>query len=421
MRNNLSGSYILMNDINEQTAGYSTFSASDGWMPIGTATDPFVGTLDGKGYTIRGLRINRSTPDIGFFGVTTNATIRDLTLANVDITGVGSNSGVLVGRTFGGVVINTHTSGTFRQVENGDNTNFGGFIARMHGGLVTESSSAVNVSTLGRFVGGLAGSMTGFEGGPATIEKSFNTGNVTSAFRWVGGITGQFGGSSIIRNSYNTGNITGTSQVGGLVGYHWRASEIHNSYTIGTVTGDEEIGAISGHVNEQAGVNGIVENSFFDTEKTGTTSGLGIGAVNGAFGRTTAQMKTQSNYTDWDFNTIWVINSDVNDGYPILQSQTVTSLEGIDQMPVQIQLSQNYPNPFNPSTSIQFQLPQTMHVNLSIYTINGQLVATLVDETRAVGAHEVQFNAGSSLSSGIYLYSIRAGGQTQTMRMTLIK
>lgn len=422
VRNNLSGSYILMNDLTAETAGYATYAAGEGWMPIGTGADPFIGTFDGQNYRIENLRINRPTPDVGFFGVTTNATIRNLHLVNADVTAVGSNSGVLAGRTFGGLVQNVHVSGSFRQVENGDNTNFGGLIARMHGGLVTVSSSAVNVNTLGRFVGGLAGSMTGFGGNPAVIENSFNTGNITSAFRWVGGITGQFGGSSMIRNTYNTGNITGTTQVGGLTGFHWRGSEVHNSYSIGTVTGTEEFGALVGHMDPQQGdVIGRVESSFFDTQVTGTSTGIGIGTANGAFGRTTDQMKSQATYTGWDFDTIWSINPDFNNGYPVLKFQTATSLEGLEEIPVQIMLSQNYPNPFNPSTVIQFELPEAMHVNLSVYTINGQLVATLTNEVRSAGVHEIPFQAGSSLSSGIYIYTLRAGNVSQTRRMTLIK
>jgi hypothetical protein len=421
IRNNLGGSFILVNDLNENTAGYASFNTGEGWMPVGAVGGPFTGTFDGGGYTISGLRIQREMADLGFFGHTTNATIQNVTFADVDVTAVLSSAGVVVGHTIAGTIKNVHVSGTFKQIGNPDATNFGGIIGRMRGGLVTESSSAVNIQTVGRFVGGIAGTMTGFNSEGATVQLSSNTGNITSAFRWIGGITGQFGGASTIRNSYNTGDITGTTQVGGLTGFHWRASELHNSYSVGKVVGDEEFGALVGHMDPPQGAAvGKVEFSFFDTETSGLTVGLGIGEANGAFGRTTAQMKEQGTYNGWDFTSVWAIKSDFNDGYPVLQFQVVTSVDGFDQMPSALQLAQNYPNPFNPSTTIRFELPESEHVNLSVYTLTGQQIAQLVNETRSAGVHEVRFDAGN-LASGIYVYRITAGSAVQTRRMTLVK
>lgn len=71
-------------------------------------------------------------------------------------------------------------------------------------------------------------------------------------------------------------------------------------------------------------------------------------------------------------------------------------------------LEQNYPNPFNPSTTIKFQLPKDGFVTLKVYDILGNEVATLVNEEKARGRYEVNFNA-STLSSGFYIYKIKAG------------
>jgi hypothetical protein len=421
IRNNLSGTFVLVADLDENTAGYASFNTGEGWMPIGNATDSFTGTFDGQGHTISGLKIQREMADLGFFGHTTGATIKNVTLKDADITAVLSNSAVLAGRTFGGIVQNVHVSGSFRQIGNPDATNFGGLIARMHGGLVTESSSAVNIETVGRFVGGIAGTMTGLSGEGATVQLSYNTGNITSAFRWIGGITGQFGGASTIRNSYNTGAITGATQVGGLTGFHWRASELHNSYSTGRVVGDEEFGALVGHMDPPQGTAiGKVEFSFFDTEASGLSAGLGIGEANGAFGRTTAQMKDQSTYTDWDFTSVWALDPNLNDGYPVLKFQVTTSVEQPYELPALVQLYQNYPNPFNPSTTIRFELSDAGFVQLGVYTLAGQQVAQLVNETRAAGIHEVRFDAGN-LASGIYIYRLVSGSGVQTRRMTLVK
>jgi len=84
------------------------------------------------------------------------------------------------------------------------------------------------------------------------------------------------------------------------------------------------------------------------------------------------------------------------------------------------ELSQNYPNPFNPSTNINFTLPIASDVQLTVFNLLGQKVATLVSESRAAGNHTVRFDA-RSLSSGIYFYQLQAGDFTLQRKMTLIK
>ena len=100
-------------------------------------------------------------------------------------------------------------------------------------------------------------------------------------------------------------------------------------------------------------------------------------------------------------------------------SGPVTSAEN-EEIPVNYSLSQNYPNPFNPSTSIKFQVPQSEFVRLVIYDVLGKEVATLVNEEKAAGSYEINYNA-SNLSSGIYFYTIKAGSFTSTKKMILMK
>lgn len=83
-------------------------------------------------------------------------------------------------------------------------------------------------------------------------------------------------------------------------------------------------------------------------------------------------------------------------------------------------LSQNYPNPFNPSTKIDFNLPEAGMVSLKVYDILGNEVATLVNREMNIGSYSVDFNA-SDLSSGIYFYTLRAGNNVLTNKMTLLK
>ena len=85
----------------------------------------------------------------------------------------------------------------------------------------------------------------------------------------------------------------------------------------------------------------------------------------------------------------------------------------------------NYPNPFNPVTKISFSLPDAQPVRLSIYTVDGRRVATLVDEVRGPGLHEVLWSgaddAGRRAASGVYFYRLDAGPHTQVRKMTLVK
>jgi len=97
-----------------------------------------------------------------------------------------------------------------------------------------------------------------------------------------------------------------------------------------------------------------------------------------------------------------------------------TNLEPTQDLPAMITLNQNYPNPFNPTTQINFTLPITSEVSLTVYNLQGQRVAVLVDGMRQAGSHQVTFDA-SHLASGIYLYRLQAGSQNMIKKMTLIK
>ena len=83
-------------------------------------------------------------------------------------------------------------------------------------------------------------------------------------------------------------------------------------------------------------------------------------------------------------------------------------------------LEQNYPNPFNPSTTLKYYIPEAGNVELKVYDIIGNEVATLVNESKSPGSYEVQFNA-AQLASGIYIYSLRAGSFKETKKMMLVR
>jgi len=88
------------------------------------------------------------------------------------------------------------------------------------------------------------------------------------------------------------------------------------------------------------------------------------------------------------------------------------------------QLMQNYPNPFNPSTRIMYKLKDRAFVELKVYDVLGRIVATLVNQEKPAGEYTVEFNPKgkkSSLASGIYYYTLRAGNYFESRKMILAK
>ncbi len=89
-------------------------------------------------------------------------------------------------------------------------------------------------------------------------------------------------------------------------------------------------------------------------------------------------------------------------------------------LPTDVTLRQNYPNPFNPGTSIAYDLSKDARVELKVYNVLGQEVATLVKQFQTAGSYNVRFDA-SGLASGIYFYTLKAGNVTKTKKMLLVK
>ena len=114
-------------------------------------------------------------------------------------------------------------------------------------------------------------------------------------------------------------------------------------------------------------------------------------------------------YTNYDY----IIDNWMNSAPTGVEDQTGT-------IPKTFALLQNYPNPFNPSTVITYNIPQQSNVSLKIYDILGKEIATLVNEQKAAGSYNVQFDAGK-LSSGVYIYSIQAGDFMESKKMLLMK
>ncbi len=103
-------------------------------------------------------------------------------------------------------------------------------------------------------------------------------------------------------------------------------------------------------------------------------------------------------------------------------NQHITAVldKGLNKIPDRFELFNNYPNPFNPTTIIRYAVAKTSHVELQVFNILGQKVATLVNTIQAPGFYEVFFG-NMNLASGIYLYRIAAGKFIETKKMMLLK
>jgi hypothetical protein len=101
-------------------------------------------------------------------------------------------------------------------------------------------------------------------------------------------------------------------------------------------------------------------------------------------------------------------------------TQVVTAVTNNGGVPERFALEQNYPNPFNPTTKINFTVPKSARVTLTIFNVLGQKVATLVDGFMNTGSYTVDFNA-TNLATGVYFYRLEAGGLSAAKKMLLLK
>jgi len=124
-----------------------------------------------------------------------------------------------------------------------------------------------------------------------------------------------------------------------------------------------------------------------------------------------------SNFGQYNFISVVAHPGETN----VILNLTLTDITTDDNLvPSEYSLSQNYPNPFNPSTSIQYALSDKQFVQLKVYNLLGNEVATLVNDEKAAGNYSVDFNA-STLSSGVYFYKLQAGSFVETRKMILLK
>ncbi len=307
VRNYLNGQFILVNDIDLDIAQYNS---GFGWNPIGDDVAPFTGALDGNGFTIQNLFINRSSDYVGFFGRLSIASVENISFQNVDITG-GEHTGSLVGQSFpSNTISNIHSTGN---VTGGRYT---GGIVGLNNSSSIEQSSFKGVVTGGTYAAGIAG----YHNNQAQISNCYSEG-VVNGSNWAGGIAG-FMAASSIDDSYSTSNIISGNRVGGLVGGNQFSSTIIDSYSSGVVLGNPDIGGLVGYNRTS-----IINDSFWNEETSGLNLGIGLDDnTQSVTGLTSAEMRQQASFSNWDFISTWDIQEGMS--FPFLKNNQPDSLPG---------------------------------------------------------------------------------------------
>jgi len=124
----------------------------------------------------------------------------------------------------------------------------------------------------------------------------------------------------------------------------------------------------------------------------------------------------------------WLENLDL-DGSSMMHGPVVVlfnvSGSGVPPIPVIPGVNSIYPNPFNPSTNIKYGVPSSGEVDLSIYNLKGQVVRTLVKESKSSGTYGAIWNGednhGDRVSSGIYIIKLSLGKQNWKSKLVLSK
>ena len=371
--------FVLMADIDlaqfDGRDGREKFNiiGSFSWWPPDSI--PFSGSFDGSDHTILNyVYISPDTENVGLFGHVAGeqAAIMNLGIVDGYVEGkqsvgmlVGYNEGTIMDCYSTGSVLGTgpYTVGGLVGLNGFGDSNalivncsssahvvgagnqIGGLIGANIGGSVVNSSATGSVSGID-FVGGLAGSNFGSNAGDF-LWHCYSGGAVTGS-NSVGGLVGN--NNHTIGKCFAVGSVEGGSSVGGLVG-HMEWGQISECYAICDISGSaEDIAGLVG--NKQGGdivgcysagsLNGIgrprgglvgdneagnIEHSYWDIQASSEPNMCGNPDdpnCDNSYGKTTAEMKQQSTFQDWDFINVWNIGE--NQTYPYLRKYSAANI-----------------------------------------------------------------------------------------------
>ncbi len=279
------------------------------WVSLGSLGDKFSGTFDGSGHTIKNASTTLFDENQG--------TIKNLTVENEN-----DVSSSILTTTNDGTIYNCTVVGQL-------NSSYSGGISLYNRGEVEQCYARVDVAVPVRtynveyvMIGCLVGKNEG------VILASYADGKIElqsgyCANGCVGGLVGcSFGNIqdchatvdlSVPYGYKRISTMRYIAYIGGAVGSA-ESGSVKNTYAIGKITADSEA-CMGGLIGRCIGSATMIQNSFYNRTTSGCSdTGKGIP-------KSTLGMKMKSVYTDWDFDTVWGISEDRNEGYPYLQWQ----------------------------------------------------------------------------------------------------
>lgn len=304
VRQNMSAHYLVIEDLD--MAATLIWNGGRGWLPLGSTSQPFTGTINGNNKVISNLNIIAPlTNNAGFMGHSQNATVSDLKLHKIGVVGndnLGGLAGSANGCSFSGVSVDGSMFGI---------NAIGGLIGVVSGGAGQRCSSNAVAIGSGHYISALFGSVQG----DAQVTQCSSTGSA-SGNTLIGGLAGELL-QGTITDSFTHATVKGDINLGGAIGrIGWgSAGHLMRCYSTGNVVvnpGGYFAGGLVGSLN-----NGSIQASYWDMNSSGMSSSSGTGAT----GLSTVQMtypQSQYNYPSWDFSAIWRhdVSSTQNNGYP---------------------------------------------------------------------------------------------------------
>jgi len=291
-----SSHFVLVNDINLAEYTETEFNL------IGTFAYGFSGVFDGNNNSISNFTYSGNPMACGFFGWVRGpgAEILNLNLIKSNISGGAFFTGALAGGVEFGRIYNCNV----------DDVNVNGNL--MTGGLtgLCNNTTISNCHTTGNVTGeDDTGGLVGFNLETGVITNCYTTGTVDGNST-AGGLVGRNDGA--VSDSYSTGNVYGDNDVGGLVGEN--KGEISNCYAVGDINGISDVGGLVGDHSS-----GYYTKCFWDRDINPDVNGIGNLTDPNIIGKSTAEMQTESTFTNagWDFVEIWDIGE--NQTYPFLR------------------------------------------------------------------------------------------------------
>lgn len=355
IRNNLSGKYILMDDVDLSSYYY--------WESIGSSNNPFIGELDGNGHCIKNLNIyerkyETSTCYYGLFGYIKNSRIHDVVLFNCNIDAeysdtktVRCNVGIIASNAYMSEIYDCSVSGIIAISGNYLTIAVGGIVGRADILCSLERCSnyadiIIKPTTYSKYI--YVGGVSGISNGNTKECCNFGRINVNSKEMisdceiMAGGIDGNGCEASNLTDCYNSGNIslgfsTSKTYVGGVSGTSFITK---NAYNSGNITLPDGFTGYAGSISGSIGLGGVstpvvgtpspcVENVYYSESdlSVGYSAGFApdeldeddFASVYKNFAELSDEkMKIQDSYAGFDFETVWETEEN---GYPVLKNQ----------------------------------------------------------------------------------------------------